>query len=182
VDKNEKSVDWASLGEPDLPRWLSDLTSADRKVRRDAYNKLIERLTPWPAFDEEYGTPDQFEWALRDDIPLLCCPALIDLLSNGKVPERDNILGVLHNLACYMYAAEIYTSLKNPEHAIFRTRARLLWEAVRRGLPIYASFLNLPDSYIDSPEMLLKEGAKGILKVLDENYLTEFRDSRTAKR
>ncbi len=163
---NLEPVDWNKFGEPDLQQWLIDLSSDDRQTRGAAYGKLVDRLIPWPAFDEGYGNPELFKFALRDDVPLLAVPFLIALFTYENL-RRNDVLGLLHDLACYVYAAQVFTRINDPEDIVYRARARLIREAVRSGIPVYQAFLSLPDSAYDSEDMELKRGAKDILRILE---------------
>ena len=169
-----KNVDWTALGESEMPEWLMAVTSDNHPARQEALNRLTWRLTPWPAYDYVDGTPDQFKEPLRDDIPLATVPFLIELLSDEQVGCKEFLLEVLYDLACYIYAAEVYIRDSDTEDQIYRTRARLIREAVRKGRPIYESFLDLPESYIDSKEMRIKESAKAILSILRVNKISDL--------
>ncbi len=168
---NPDEIDWKYLGEPEIPQWLKDLTSNDRETRRAAYEKMVDRLIPWPAFDERNGDIKLFKYALRDDIPLLIVPFLIEFLTTENLRNKDGILGMLHNLACYIYVS---VAQDEPEDSIYRTRARLIREAVRRGTRVYRSFLDLPDSEYYGEEMELKRGAEVLLRILQSENLDEL--------
>ena len=159
-------IDWEGFGALDVRQALLDLASQNAHARQSAYVKLESRLIPWFAWDTSNGNASEFKYALRDDIPILAIPFLIELLSTENVLGKPYIFELLHYSACYVSASRVFVHNDDPENAIFIKRARLIHDAVLRGVPVYESFLSLPYGLKDSEDMQIKSSAKDLLRIL----------------
>ncbi|MBX3081245.1 MAG: hypothetical protein KF716_06385 [Anaerolineae bacterium] len=156
-------VDWDRLGYGGhlIRELLIGATSKDSEISTRALNNLENYLTPWPAFDASYGTPDTFKSALQNDIPQATVPFLLDILTDETLDSwvRSFVIEILHDMALYLNASKVYLRLHDPLDDIYRTRARAIRTAVERGIPIYQTLLNHADE-------TLRVSAEDMLQIL----------------
>jgi hypothetical protein len=144
-------IDWASLGYPDIPKWLSNLASDDRELRIEAYNS-IEDLIANSGSDswENYGP---ISVLLRTDIPLYITPFLIELLQTSKTLHKDSILQLIYDLAMYPRL------IKSSNDEVFRSRAESVFEEVKKGVPTYKILLSDTNTSV-------QQGAQSVLDLI----------------
>jgi acyl-CoA dehydrogenase len=158
-----EQVDWGY--DTKIPDWIHGLASDNEHIRQSSVTNLSGHVTHWPGFDKSYGTPDQFKSALYNNTPYLVVPFLIELLKDEATQGKEDILEILHNLACYIGAAEIYTKPNLQEDEIYRRRARQIFDAVYAGIDTYKALFN-----DNAPK--IKQAALDILYILGTNRPT----------
>ncbi len=92
------SIDWQSLGSPNIPRWLEGLTSVDMNIwSRAVYRIAVDVIME----DEVYDGNLRPTMALSSDLPVLIIPFLIELLQSSAIQSRASILSLLDSLTMY---------------------------------------------------------------------------------
>jgi hypothetical protein len=129
-----EKIDWKTLRAPEIPKWLRDLASDDRKIQLQAYHNIEDSVvhigaTSW----ENYGPLSEI---LKTDIPHLIVPFLIELLEHKEVKNKVWILQLLYDLAWNMRLH--INEVDDP----FRTRAHQVYDAVQAGVETYESLLH----------------------------------------
>ncbi len=143
-------IDWDSLGLGGflIPKLFHEALSPNPTVSYHAVLEIRWRFSGnWPAFDRELGTVEAFKKALQYDHAQFMIPFVIELIGSEHTDDeyRAMLLEALDDAACYIDAAQVYTSPFKVEDEIYRTRASAIYDAVRAGIPMYETLSKSPN-------------------------------------
>ncbi len=158
-------VDWASLGYPEMPNWIRGMASGDRKTRLEAYGQIKYFIADIGSqSSENYGPISEL---LKTDMPIHLTPFLIELVQNKNVFDKYLALQALSDLATYP------DLIKPTDHAIYKTRAASVFEAVKKGVPTYKVLCFDPDK---EAQIMAKE-VLTIIELSNRDYDTKSEDT-----
>jgi hypothetical protein len=128
------TVDWVSLGYPDIPLWIRNLASDNHNLQGESYNQIEDLITnAGSQSPENYGSISEL---LKTEMPIYVAPFLIELLNYEKTADKASILQLVYDLANYR---DLVTST---DAEVYKIRAERVFEAVKKGEPIYKRLLS----------------------------------------
>lgn len=92
------SVDWKSVDEVEMPKWINDLASNQLDIRNKAYDKIAVRIAPW-ELSSGYGTTQQFISVFEKNLPFLVLPFLFEILKLPNYKFQYSILELIFDLS-----------------------------------------------------------------------------------
>jgi hypothetical protein len=110
MSRSFSEIDWAKLGNSDIPLWLEQIESKDEMTRRKAIQKIKDTFAPWDILDG-YGSTEDLLPILERPIPEAIIPFIVEILKNNNVPNKDLILEILLDLARYKYVDQTFVPL-----------------------------------------------------------------------
>ncbi len=146
-------INWAELGNPNIPRWLEGLTSVDMNIRKRAIYRLEVDVVKEDEISDGNLSPSS---ALSSEIPEHIVPFMIELLTSQAADSRIAILSFLDALASYHLRfkdAEGKLGL-NSEHLL---RAKRIYDLILDGDKIYQKLTRDDDSELSNYAKLLLE-------------------------
>lgn len=148
-------IDWATLGDPQVPIWIRQLASKDVLARGKASGDLQDELMPWPVFDGDYR--ELLPGLVQRKATHLMIPFLLEMLESPEVKGKYRILGILHDLAWFI---DLDKYVAENEREQYHHYAQQLYGAVYKGIEMYRELAK-----VENYE--LSQAAKDVLKILD---------------
>jgi len=135
--ENIESIDWDSLGYPQVPELLQQLASNERRLQVEASERLEAEVLlggkNWQDFDLGKG----ISVALRNDAPLLLVPFLLNLLRSDSISNKSEIL--------YLLSTMLFYNEMRDEGDIYKQRSAKIRTAIWEGRLTIADLLSSQD-------------------------------------
>jgi hypothetical protein len=143
-------IDWKDLGEPRIPEWLRGLAQNNTEASGQLEDRFVYLGSEtW----ENYGPASEL---LKNDVPVLIVPFLIELLGNEECNQKAFILALLLDLLSYInlnHASAFLYRRRTPEEVskilesspdddLYILRGKKVFAAVYEGREVYKSFLH----------------------------------------
>ncbi|MEP7289031.1 MAG: hypothetical protein ABI947_25025 [Chloroflexota bacterium] len=125
-------IDWDTLGSPQIPIWLKNLTILDVNANQEASRNLRDDLMPWEVFDGLYS--ERLLGLVRRDVSLLIIPFLIEILEDDKVNSKVSVLTMLYYFALYKTLDQYVAETEREQYSLYSQR---LFKKVHEGFEIY---------------------------------------------
>lgn len=124
--QNLDSVDWKKFRAEKVRETLSNLISDDDATRHEAFLYLEERFVYTEGSPIDYGPVGKI---LKDDLPILIIPFLIQVVRQESVKDKSGILQLLCHFSYFIHIAD----LQEP----YKSRAENLLHAVKSHHAVY---------------------------------------------
>ncbi|MFN8527471.1 MAG: hypothetical protein U0894_20850 [Pirellulales bacterium] len=121
MTKRLDSIDWLSLGVPEMPHWLEDMVSYDIQKREVAYNSFYDS----GVIEINTATP-------------YVIPFLIDYLASESTPRKDAILQLL-----IVLASEADGYVKHPR---LTELAKTVLTEIAKGMRVFEPYQQIDDT------------------------------------
>jgi hypothetical protein len=154
-----EQIGWKDLDASDVPNWLRNLTSPDRKTRNSAFKKLERYLVPWEALELCSYEPKQLLGLIRRDTIVLVVPFLIELLGIETIQDKELLLLLLDELLGYKNGE---VCLEKPQLEEYRLYLGRIHNAILEGSKLYQNLAK-------SSTFDIRRGAAELLESLEHN-------------
>jgi hypothetical protein len=131
-------VDWNGMGSPDLPRWMHDAMSDDKKVRDDAFHKIVVHLAPADCADCLYGcTEGDRLVVMKRETAFQLVPFLIEMLRDEQMNDDNKltVLAIMESLLHWRHTEACLSEVAVTQ--VFRPYMKRLRNTLSPGIPIY---------------------------------------------
>jgi hypothetical protein len=150
-------IDWAGMGSPDLPRWMSELLSEDKRIEANAFENLIVHLSSFECAECLMGCSEEDRLKImgRETVFRLI-PFLIELLRDTKISEdhKLSILVLMEYLLRWEHCEACLTS--ETVVRIFQPYIKRLHHAIAEGISIYKQFADRDTTISDEAKIILE--------------------------
>jgi hypothetical protein len=157
------TVNWDSLGFPEMPMWLAEIASGGISPHEKAIDGLRQKIAPWQLLAGYGSTVEyaQFHGLINSEILFYTIPFLIELIQSVITNDADKVslLDLLYELCRYRY---LVNSIPLAEKDNFEAWICEVYDLILRGKDIYVEICKKGSSE-------LQGAAKDILTVLESD-------------
>ncbi len=131
-------VDWNGMGSPDLPRWMRDTMSDDKKVRKDAFHKIVAHLAPEDCADWLDGCTEEDRLEVMNrETAFQLVPFLIEMLRYEQMNDDNKltVLSIMDGLLHWRHTEDCLSEAAVTQ--VFRPYMKRLRDTLSPGIDIY---------------------------------------------
>jgi hypothetical protein len=131
-------VDWNGMGSPDLPRWMRDAMSDDKKVREDAFHKIVVHLAPADCADCLDGCTEEDRLVvMKRETAFQLVPFLIEMLRDEQMTDDNKltVLAIMEHLLHWGHTEDCLSEAAVTQ--VFRPYMKRLRDTLSPGIDIY---------------------------------------------
>lgn len=126
MSESPRTIDWKSLGYPQVPELLEKLVANDVQVQRDAFHRLETEVVLGGVNWQDYDIGGHMSEVLRNDAQILLVPFLLRLLEPDSRSFKRDILALLSQML-------FYSNMTEDEDDVYRERAKKIRDAIWEG-------------------------------------------------